>query len=86
MRAFLANRLSYYFGFTGPSYYVDTACSSSMYALNCAITSIRNGQCDAALVAGTNLQLICFDSICKVINPFNICFQFLSNNLTNNYI
>lgn len=42
---------------SGPSYAIDTACSSSMFALQQALTSIRSGQCDAAIVGGTNLLL-----------------------------
>ncbi|KAI5716536.1 hypothetical protein M8J76_008196 [Diaphorina citri] len=41
----------------GPSYAIDTACSSSMFALQQALTSIRSGQSDAAIVGGCNLLL-----------------------------
>lgn len=53
----MANRVSYCLGLTGPSYTVDTACSSSMFALDCAFSALRSGQCDNALVCGTNLLL-----------------------------
>ncbi|GBP45812.1 Fatty acid synthase [Eumeta japonica] len=56
-RALLANRISYWLGVTGPSYTVDSACSSSLYALEHAFRAIRDGQCDAAIVGGTNLCL-----------------------------
>ena len=36
---------------------VDTACSSSIYALHLAISAIRNGDCDTAVVGGSNLIL-----------------------------
>lgn len=53
----LANRLSFALGVHGPSFTIDTACSSSMYALNLAFNAIQSGECDSALVAGTNLIL-----------------------------
>ncbi|XP_072311635.1 fatty acid synthase [Eucyclogobius newberryi] len=56
-RAMLANRLSYYFDFNGPSTAIDTACSSSLLALENAFHAIRLGQCDAALVGGVNMLL-----------------------------
>lgn len=62
-RAMLANRISYCLGLTGPSFMVDTACSSSMYALDVAFSAIRNGECDAALVGGSNLCLHPFTTL-----------------------
>lgn len=53
----LANRVSFCLGLNGPSFLCDTACSSSMYALDIAFNSIRSGECDAALVGGSNLIL-----------------------------
>ncbi|XP_039309729.1 fatty acid synthase-like [Solenopsis invicta] len=52
-----ANRVSYAFDFTGPSYTLDTACSSSLYATHQAVNAIRAGECDAAIVGGLNLVL-----------------------------
>ncbi|KYN01849.1 Fatty acid synthase [Cyphomyrmex costatus] len=56
-RAMLANRISYWLGATGPSYTLDSACSSSLIALEHAYRSLQDGQCDAALVGGSNLCL-----------------------------
>lgn len=53
----LPNRISHYFGFTGPSVSFDTACASSMTALNYACKSIKNGDCNMAVVGGINLIL-----------------------------
>lgn len=56
-RAMLANRISFSMDLRGPSYMVDTACSSGGYALSAAFDLIRSGECDAAIVGGTNLLL-----------------------------
>lgn len=36
---------------------MDTACSSSMYALNLAFKDMKNGDCESAVVIGSNLIL-----------------------------
>ncbi|KAL6430378.1 hypothetical protein ACFW04_007806 [Cataglyphis niger] len=56
-RAMLANRISYWLGVIGPSYTLDSACSSSLFALEHAFRCMQNGQCDAAIVGGSNLCL-----------------------------
>ncbi|XP_006886190.1 PREDICTED: fatty acid synthase [Elephantulus edwardii] len=56
-RAMMANRLSFFFDFTGPSIALDTACSSSLLALESAFQAIRSGKCPAAIVGGINLLL-----------------------------
>ncbi|WDZ83563.1 SDR family NAD(P)-dependent oxidoreductase [Micromonospora cathayae] len=55
--AFLANRVSYFLDLVGPSMTIDTLCSSSLVALHTAVRSIRNGECDQAIVAGVRLAL-----------------------------
>ncbi|KAL2861159.1 uncharacterized protein BJX67DRAFT_386006 [Aspergillus lucknowensis] len=56
-RGIMANRLSYFFGWHGPSMTVDTACSSSLVALDLAVQMLRNGKSKVAVAAGTNLIL-----------------------------
>jgi fatty acid synthase, animal type len=53
--AMFANRLSFFYDFHGPSQTIDTACSSSLVAFDAAVRAIRTGQCDLAIVGGTNL-------------------------------
>ncbi|MGZ9709219.1 SDR family NAD(P)-dependent oxidoreductase [Glaciimonas sp. GNP009] len=53
--AVLANRISYFYDFVGPSLLLDTACSSSLVAVHEAIQSIRSGEASQALVGGVNL-------------------------------
>ncbi|UOB10488.1 phosphopantetheine-binding protein [Streptomyces sp. HP-A2021] len=57
-RSLLAGRVSHHLGLRGPSEVVDTGQSSSLYALHRALASLRLGECDAALVAGVNLNLL----------------------------
>ena len=75
-----ANRVSFWFDFTGPSLVIDTACSSSLFALHFACQSLRNKECRMAFVGGSNLLLASphyryFSSI-KALSPTGRCHTF----------
>ncbi|MFL0799415.1 MAG: amino acid adenylation domain-containing protein [Agarilytica sp.] len=53
--ASLANRVSYFYNFNGPSVAVNTSCSSAMTALHFACQSIKSGECGASIVGGVNI-------------------------------
>ena len=55
--ATIANRVSYFCDFHGPSLAVDSMCSSSLTAIHLAIDSLRGGGCSVALAGGVNLTL-----------------------------
>ncbi|MFI5500467.1 polyketide synthase Pks13 [Nocardia asteroides] len=53
----IANRVSYFFDFRGPSVTVDTACSSTIVAVHQAVRALRDGEADVALAGGVNMIL-----------------------------
>lgn len=55
IRAFGPGRISYYFGFKGPSLNIDTACASSAASIQVACTSLLAGECDTAVVGGLSI-------------------------------
>lgn len=55
--AMVPNRISYLLDLNGPSEQCDTTCSSAFVALHRAIRSIRDGECEQALVGGVNLVM-----------------------------
>jgi len=63
----IANRVSYFFDFNGPSMPVDTACSSSLVALHLACESLRGRECQVAIAGGVNLYLhpSKYQSLCR---------------------
>ncbi|HWH01505.1 MAG TPA: SDR family NAD(P)-dependent oxidoreductase, partial [Pilimelia sp.] len=53
--AAVANRVSYFYGLTGPSIALDTMCSSSLAAIHLACQAIRTGDCEVAIAGGINI-------------------------------
>jgi len=56
-RSIAAGRISYVFGFQGPTMQLDTTCSSSLLAVHLACQSLRSGESNLALAGGVNLML-----------------------------
>uniref|UniRef100_UPI002916390E type I polyketide synthase n=1 Tax=Bradyrhizobium sp. SZCCHNS1012 TaxID=3057297 RepID=UPI002916390E len=55
--AAIANRVSYFFDFEGPSVAVDTLCSSSAMAIHLACQALLQGECALAIAGGVNLSI-----------------------------
>src|SRR5277367_1768874 len=72
--AIIANRVSYFFDFRGPSVAVDTACSSSLVAMHQGVQALRNGEADVVIAGGVNALItpavtLGFDEIGAVLSP-----------------
>ena len=70
----IANRVSYFYDFHGPSVAVDTACSSSLVAIHQGVQALRNGEADVVVAGGVNaivtpLVTLGFDEIGAVLAP-----------------
>ncbi|MFS8211413.1 SDR family NAD(P)-dependent oxidoreductase [Paenibacillus sp. S29] len=55
--ASIANRVSYFCNFHGPSMAVDTMCSSSLTTIHLACQSLQQGECELAVAGGVNVSI-----------------------------
>ena len=55
LRAFIAGKISHYFGWSGPSLTIDTACSSSAVAIHDACRALQLDECSQAVAGGANV-------------------------------
>ena len=73
-------RISYLFGFEGPSVAVDTASSSSLVAVFQAMRSLQDGNCNLALAGGVNAILAPVNSLLMsksgLLSPDGRCKSF----------
>lgn len=76
----LANRLSYFYDFKGPSVVVDTACSSALVAVHQAVTALRQAECGVAMVAAVNLICASTNSLAfqqaGMLSADGLCYTF----------
>ncbi len=76
-------RISYHFGFEGPSVAVDTASSSALVALYQAMRSLQEGACNMALAGGVNAILAPVNSLLMskagLLSPQGRCKSFSAN-------
>jgi polyketide synthase 13 len=68
----IANRVSYFYDFRGPSVAVDTACSSSLVAVHQGVQALRTGEADVVVAGGVNalitpLVTVGFDEVGGVL-------------------
>ncbi|KAI4629484.1 Type I Iterative PKS [Alternaria ethzedia] len=78
--AMLANRLSWFYDFSGPSMTVDTACSGGLVALHLACQELLAGSVDMSLVGGNNLCLLpdstALLSSLNMMSKDSVCYSF----------
>src|SRR5262245_53214348 len=70
----IANRVSYFYDFRGPSVAVDTACSSSLVAVHQGVQALRAREADVVVAGGVNalitpLVTVGFDEVGGVLAP-----------------
>ena len=72
--AVIANRVSYFYDFRGPSMAIDTACSSALVAVHEGMKALRTGDADVVIAGGVNalitpLVTLGFDEVGGVLAP-----------------
>ena len=79
----VANRISYILDFHGPCMAMDTACSSSLTAMHLACQSLKNKECETAVVGGVNLMLhplkYIMQADMKMLSKTGHCYTFGEN-------
>ncbi|PYH98982.1 hypothetical protein BO71DRAFT_455222 [Aspergillus ellipticus CBS 707.79] len=79
-QALLANRLSWFYNFSGPSITVDTACSSTLHALHLSCQSLRSRESTMGVVAGSNIiynpQSMISMAESGLLSPDSLCHTF----------
>ncbi|OJT15376.1 Polyketide synthase PksM [Trametes pubescens] len=74
----IANRVSYYLDLRGPSVPIDTACSSSLSATHLAVQAIQNGEYEAAVVGGSQINHRFGrgeGAVCMVLKPLDAALR-----------
>ncbi|KAI0022370.1 putative polyketide synthase [Xylariomycetidae sp. FL0641] len=76
----LANRLSWFFDFHGPSVGLDSACSSTAMGIDIACQALHAKSCNMALVAGGNLtfapEMYTMMTNMNFLSPDSRCYSF----------
>lgn len=79
--ALMPGRISYFYDLRGPSLLLDTACSSSCHAIHLACQSIKSGESEMSIIAGSNI-LLSPEAIglqisnAGFLSPDGICYAF----------
>jgi polyketide synthase PksN len=76
----LASRLAYFLDLKGPVMAINTACSSGLVAAHQACLSLRNRECDTALVGGVSMYFTAAGLVAMgqsgMLSPDGKCFVF----------